>query len=173
MAIPTDLDAPLADPLARACRLNYVEFDRELARWSGAGGSVAEREGVVLWATASDFPVSLNGAVRLDPRTPADRVLTIADEWFGALGRGHTVNVVDGIDDDLRAAAEAAGMLVLREDVGHAVASVFVAATRPARAVLALPVSMTSAASAMPSDRVSTLSATRKAAAAFSSTISR
>jgi ribosomal protein S18 acetylase RimI-like enzyme len=76
---------------------------------------VAEREGVVLWATASDFPVSLNGAVRLDPRTPADRVLAIADEWFGALGRGHTVNVVDGIDDDLRTAAEAAGMLVLRD----------------------------------------------------------
>ena len=69
----------------------------------------------MLWATASDFPVSLNGVVRLDPSTPADHVIAVADGWFGARGTGYTVNAVDGADDDLRAAAEAAGLLVLRD----------------------------------------------------------
>ena len=58
---------PLADPVARACRLNFLEFCRELARWSGTEGVVEERDGVLLWATASEFPVSLNGVARLDP----------------------------------------------------------------------------------------------------------
>ena len=115
MATATAPPVPLDDPLARACRLNYVEFDRELGRWSGADGAVEERDGVVLWATASEFPVSLNGVVRVDPATPADRVMSLADEWFARLGRGHTVNVVEGVDDDLRAAAEAAGLVVMRD----------------------------------------------------------
>ncbi len=115
MAVPTDLPGPLDDPVARACRLNYVEFCRELGRWSGSAGAVEERDGLVLWATASEFPVSLNGVVRLDPSTPAAVVLDTADEWFGRRGTGYTVNVVDGADDDLRAAAEAAGLLVLRD----------------------------------------------------------
>lgn len=109
---PTD---PLVEPLARACRLNYVEFCRELGRWSGTGGAVEERDGVALWATASDFPVSLNGAVRLDPTTPAGHVLDLADDWFGERGTGFTVNVVEGVDDDLRDAADAAGLLVMRD----------------------------------------------------------
>lgn len=115
MAVPTDLVPPLHDPVARACRLNYVEFCRELGRWSGAGGAVEERDGLMLWGSASDFPVSLNGVVRLDPSTPPDVVLATADEWFGGRGTGYTLNVVDGADDDLRAAAEAAGLLVLRD----------------------------------------------------------
>jgi ribosomal protein S18 acetylase RimI-like enzyme len=113
--VPPDLQAPLDDPLARACRANYVEFCRELGRWSGTGGAVEERDGLVLWATASDFPVSLNGVVRLDPSTAPEAVLQTAEEWFGARGRGYTVNVVDGADDDLRRAAEDAGLVVLRD----------------------------------------------------------
>jgi ribosomal protein S18 acetylase RimI-like enzyme len=115
MAVPTDLPAPLDDPVARACRLNYVEFCRELSRWSGPGGAVAERDGLMLWGTTSDFPVSLNGVVRLDPATPANHVIAVADEWFSARGTGYTLNAVDGADDDLRAAADAAGLLVLRD----------------------------------------------------------
>ena len=115
MAVPTDLPAPLDDHRARACRLNHVEFCRELGRWSGAGGAVVERDGLMLWATASDFPVSLNGVVRLDPTTPAALVIDTADEWFGARSTGYTVNVVEGADDDLRAAAEAVGLLVMRD----------------------------------------------------------
>lgn len=67
MATSPDPTDPLAEPLARSCRLNFVEFCRELGRWSGEGGALEERDGVALWATASDFPVSLNGAVRLEP----------------------------------------------------------------------------------------------------------
>src|SRR6478735_10798075 len=106
---------PLADPVARACRLNFLEFCRELARWSGPDGVVEERDGVLLWATASEFPISLNGVARLDPETPAARVIEVGDEWFGPRNRGFTVNAVDGPDDDLAAAAEVAGLLVMRD----------------------------------------------------------
>ena len=40
----------------------------------------------MLWATASDFPVSLNGVVRLDPSTPADAVIDVADELVRRAG---------------------------------------------------------------------------------------
>jgi len=105
MAVPTDLTAPLDDAVARACRLNYLEFCRELGRWSGPAGAVEERGGVLLWATASDFPVSLNGVARLDPSTPPAAVIAAADQWFADRGTGFTLNVVEGVDDDLRAAA--------------------------------------------------------------------
>ena len=60
------------------------------------------------------------------------------------------------------------------EDVGHAAASSsLVMRTSASRAAWARPSSMTAAASSTPSRRVSTLSPTRKAAAAFSSTMSR
>ena len=82
-----------------------------MARWAGPEGELAEVGGVLLWATASDFPVLLNGAARLDPAIPADQVLSTADRWFSAQGRGHTLAIGVG-DADLVDAAEAAGMIL-------------------------------------------------------------
>lgn len=92
---------------------NYVEFSRELARWSGAHGEIAERDGCLLFATGTEFPVTCNGVVRIDPTVSAGAVLEVADAWFGTKGRGYSVATVelDDRDEDLRAAAEARGLL--------------------------------------------------------------
>lgn len=99
------------DALVRLCHLNLAEFSRESARWS-AGGMVAERDGYVLFATGSDFPVLCNGVLRLDDRVPASEMLDAADGWFAELRRGYTVLVRDlDLDRDLAAEAQQRGML--------------------------------------------------------------
>lgn len=94
---------------------NLVDFWRELAAWSGRAGRFEERDGLVLHATSTPFPVTCNGVARLDPDVSAEQVVDEADAWFGALGRGYTVQVEDptGRDADLVAAAEQRGLLEL------------------------------------------------------------
>ena len=53
--------------VAARCHANCVEYAREGARRSGPAGEIVERDGVLLFASASDFPVFANGAFRLDP----------------------------------------------------------------------------------------------------------
>lgn len=107
-----ELDDPTIAALARA---NYQEFAREMARWSGAAGALEERNGVLLYATATDFPVTCNGVLRLDDSVAPDQVLDIAAAWFGALDRGFTLNLraEDEGDAALEAAAEARGLVLV------------------------------------------------------------
>jgi hypothetical protein len=99
--------------VAELADASFVEFARETARWSGASGEVCERDGLVLWAAGSDFPVSMNGVVRVDRSTPAATVIDVADAWFAERGRGYSVSTRDiGTgEDDLVAAAEDRGLL--------------------------------------------------------------
>ena len=101
--------------LAHLGHLNHVEFIRESTRWSGRAGRIEERDGILFSAAGTTFPVLCNSVVRLDPAVPAAEVIDRADAWFGALGRGWSVACrdLDGIDDDLAAAAQAAGLLDL------------------------------------------------------------
>ena len=101
------------DTLARLGHLNHLEFSRESIRWSGRDGELVERDGLLLLAGATEFPVAYNAVARLDPAVPAADVLAIADGFFGAKGRGYTVmvNAHRGGDEDLAVAAEAAGYL--------------------------------------------------------------
>jgi ribosomal protein S18 acetylase RimI-like enzyme len=94
---------------------NLVDFWRELAAWSGRDGRFEERDGLVLHATATSFPVTCNGVARIDPEVPAEQVIDAADAWFGALGRGYTLQVEDpsGRDADLVVMAEQRGLLEL------------------------------------------------------------
>lgn len=100
--------------LARLARLDFVEFLRHLARTSGRRGRIEERDGLLCYATGTEFPVTCNGAVRLDPALPAGETVERADAWFGALGRGYTLHVRD-LDEDaeLVEVATAAGLLAL------------------------------------------------------------
>jgi hypothetical protein len=85
-----------------------------MARWSGHRGEIVERDGVVMFATATEFPVLCNGAMRIDDATPAEQVLDLADEWFGERGRGWSLVTSDlgaDADADLVAAATARGLL--------------------------------------------------------------
>lgn len=51
-------------------------------------GAIVERDGVLLFATGSAFPVLVNGAFRLDSAVEADAVIDLADAWFSERGRG-------------------------------------------------------------------------------------
>ena len=101
--------------LHRLARLNHDEFLRELARWSGERGEVVERDGVLLYATGTEFPVTCNGVARLTPDVPDDVVLDTAATWFGDKSRGYTIQVEDaeGRDAGLVAAALERGALPL------------------------------------------------------------
>jgi hypothetical protein len=113
-AHPPTVTAPEDVALARRCRGNHVEFCRELARWSGDRGEIVERDGVLLFATATTFPALCNGVARLDEQVPAGRVLDLAGAWFAERERGFSVLTSDlgvGADDDLVATAEARGLL--------------------------------------------------------------
>lgn len=105
-------DRPV-DPLHRTARLNLQEFARELARWSGASGEVVERDGLLLYATATAFPVTCNGVFRLEREVPDEVVLDVADAWFGERSRGYTLQLEDrsGADATLAAAALDRGLL--------------------------------------------------------------
>jgi hypothetical protein len=100
------------ETLRRLSHLNYAVFGRESATWGHDGGRVLEADGLLLFASSSDFPVLCNGVFRIDDRVPASTTLDLADAWFRELGRGYTVMVRDeGVDADLGREAEARGML--------------------------------------------------------------
>lgn len=111
---------PSDDELAARCHANCIEYARESARRTPATAEIVEQGGVLLFATASDFPLLANGAFRLDPSVPADDVIDRADEWFGARGRGWSLGVTSwaGGDDDLVAAASAHGLAPLTDMPG-------------------------------------------------------
>jgi hypothetical protein len=103
------------ETLAVLGHLNRIEFSRSTARWSGRTGRVVEEDGVLLCAAASDFPVVFNSVHRLDPGVPPEEVIGRADAFFGAAGRGYTINVRVGhpADEDLRIAALRADLVEL------------------------------------------------------------
>lgn len=99
--------------MAFRCHANCIEYAREMARNSRLDGEIAERDGVLLFATGSDFPVLVNGAFRLDPDIDADAVIDIADTWFAERGRGWSLGTTSwlGSDDDLIEAAVRRGLV--------------------------------------------------------------
>lgn len=108
------------DEMAQRCHANCIEYARESARRAGAGGELVERDGVLLYATASDFPVLANGAFRLDPATDADHLIDVADAWFAERSRGWSIGTSTwaGADADLREAAERRGLLAVMDQPG-------------------------------------------------------
>lgn len=118
------------DPdLLSACDLNYAEAMRELTR--RAGGEVYDRGGVLMYAAADPFPVLQDGVMRTHGREDAKDVLEHARAFFGGRRRGFSLIVRAHADDDLAAAATAAGMaqlgnapgMVLRQRLPDAVAA--------------------------------------------------
>jgi hypothetical protein len=107
----------LVDPdLLEACDLNYAEALRELTR--RAGGEVCDQGGLLLYAAADPFPALQDGVMRTHERLEAEEVLTRAREFFARRQRGFSVIIRAHADDDLRAAATAAGMTQLGDAPG-------------------------------------------------------
>jgi len=91
--------------------LNLIEYTREDLRWQ-APYEIVERDGVLLFAGASDFMAFCNGVRRVDDRVPGATVVAMAQEYFAAKGRGFsTWTRTLPVDDDLRAAADASGLM--------------------------------------------------------------
>jgi hypothetical protein len=108
--------APVDDEaLGRLGHLNYIEFSRAFTRASGPRGTIVEEGGVVLYAADTSFPVLFNGAWRTDSALAAHDVIARADAFFAAKERGYSITLRDekAEDDDLRVAAEAAGLAAL------------------------------------------------------------
>ena len=110
----------IEDDRAARCHANCIEYAREGARRSLSSGEICERDGVVLIATGSDFAIIANVAFRLDPAVPAEDVIRAADSWFGERGRGWSLGTTSwsGIDEDLRSAAEANGLIATTDMPG-------------------------------------------------------
>lgn len=80
---------------------NLLQALREHARWQEPCDCV-EQDGVLMMAGANAFPgVFRNCVARTDSSVAPDRVLAMAKEFFGARGRGYTVLVRGGRDQDL------------------------------------------------------------------------
>jgi hypothetical protein len=90
---------------------NLIESIREHARWQ-APCELIEDDGLLLVsASRSSYPGAYrNSAARLDPRLPAADALRRASEFFEARGRGFTMWVFIGRDDDLKSLVEASGL---------------------------------------------------------------
>ena len=80
------------------------------------------------------IPVIANGAFRSDDSLDGAAVVAAAEDFFGGLRRGFTVQVRDsGEDEDLRAACEAAGLELFGDPVPEMVCGAPLPDTSPAR----------------------------------------
>ncbi len=91
-------------------QLNLIEHTREDARWQQPH-EIVERDGILLFTGASDFPAFSNGVRRVDDRVPGADVVAAAQEFFRARDRGFSLwSRTLSVDDDLNAAAIEAGI---------------------------------------------------------------
>jgi len=102
------------DELIELSDLNYAEALRELVR--RGGGEVHDRDGVLCYASAYPFPALQDGVMRTHGNVSADEVLAMARDFFGRRERGFSVLIRAHKDEDLRAAAVAAGL----QELGNA-----------------------------------------------------
>jgi ribosomal protein S18 acetylase RimI-like enzyme len=96
--------------------LNYAEAMRELAR--RAGGVVHDEDGLLAFVGAHPLPVLCNGVMRTGSRLDAGEVLARANRFFTGHGRGYSVLIRAHADEDLRAAAAAAGLIEMGDTPG-------------------------------------------------------
>ncbi|MEM8806072.1 MAG: hypothetical protein AAGF01_08605 [Cyanobacteria bacterium P01_G01_bin.38] len=88
---------------------NLIEAYREFGRWQRSS-QLVEKDGLLLMAGTTPFPLLMNYVVRIDPQIPAPAVIDRAKHFFSALGRSFTIVSCGQVDHDLDAAAEEAGM---------------------------------------------------------------
>jgi GNAT superfamily N-acetyltransferase len=102
--VDSDLKVRLGD-------LNFIESLREQTR--AAGGEIVEREGLVLMRGSHQHPLH-NNVIRLDPHLASSRCVELAHAYYGELGYGFIIALLNGQpSDDLAAACERAELLPL------------------------------------------------------------
>ncbi|NEZ61096.1 GNAT family N-acetyltransferase [Leptolyngbyaceae cyanobacterium CCMR0081] len=88
---------------------NLVEAYREFGRWQHSS-QLVEKNGVLLVAGTTSFPLLMNYVVRFDSQIAASTVIDEAKRFFNALERGFSIVSRGQADRDLEAAAADAGM---------------------------------------------------------------
>lgn len=73
---------------------------------------VIHDKGAFLYASRHSLPFLVNGAARTDPGADAETVVDLAVGFFSDLGRGFEILCLEGRDEDLAEAAEAAGLTI-------------------------------------------------------------
>ncbi|MBI5506462.1 MAG: GNAT family N-acetyltransferase [Deltaproteobacteria bacterium] len=120
------------DPsLLQRADLNFVEFNREGARWA-AGGIVHEEDGLVFFVPGHRFPVGFTGVMRSDPALPARAMIDRAGVFFGPRGHGYTFCLMAHRDADVAAALEEGGISVFGNSPGMALDAPLPEAALPA-----------------------------------------
>lgn len=66
-------------------------------------GSIVESEGLFMYASASPSPFPWNGAARTAPGLTAQEIDHRASTFFGGIGHGFAIWVLEGLDDDMLA----------------------------------------------------------------------
>jgi ribosomal protein S18 acetylase RimI-like enzyme len=104
-----------ASPLQRA-HLNLLDSSRQFFELD-PGAAIEAEPGWLFGAGSSSHPVISNGAFRRDDSVDADELIARAKEFFAARGRGFSVWVRGGQEEDreLVAAAETAGFQLVYE----------------------------------------------------------
>jgi ribosomal protein S18 acetylase RimI-like enzyme len=120
--------------LIELCDLNYAEALRELVR--RGGGEVHDRDGVLCYASPRPFPALQDGVMRTHGNVAAGEVLAMARDFFGRRERGFSVLIRAHKDEDLRAAAAAAGMHQLGDAPGMVLDQRLADADPPAGVIL-------------------------------------
>ncbi len=98
----------MTEPMFPLIDANLVESVREFTRWQ-KGGEVVERDGVLLVAGTTRFPVVSNAALRLDPAVSPEEVLALAGDYFDKRRRRYTIWIRPEIDGDLDSLATESG----------------------------------------------------------------
>jgi hypothetical protein len=81
--------------------LNLARYCALLAE-RAEGGSVEQRDGIVLFAGAHAYPgTHTNGVIRTSEQLSAREVVDEADRWFRPKKRGYTIWTRGGVDSDL------------------------------------------------------------------------
>lgn len=91
---------------------NLMQFHRESPSWSG-DGLVQEENGFFLYATASSFPVMMNGVFRTHDHIAPDVLLRRAMEFFAGKERGFSLWIREEADEDLAEASKHFGFAEL------------------------------------------------------------
>ena len=101
------------DELVAAADRALAEVLRVAARHA-PGAAIEEDGGLLLVSTSPTWPGPYhNGALRIDPSLPAAEVLRRARAFFASRCAGYCVWVPDRADEDLCAAAVAAGLVLI------------------------------------------------------------
>ena len=93
----------------RAAHLNLVDSSRQLFELD-SGAELADYHGALIGAGSHPHPAISNAVMRRDDAVDATELIAVARRFFTDRGRGFSVWVRGGVDEDLLAAAEKDGL---------------------------------------------------------------